>query len=304
VSELLWWATRFAKAAFFHEPTLCTQRHFAESTTPVRRLKIYNEVTCGHFNDQHSFLTANASASSLHHRFMGRLSLRFPASCINDLQANRGRGFWGLARRGETAKDCAILQEISSLQESVAPTVSSSPGIRSAKSAGSALGSHREVSLRLVMRRRRQLIGSGAHCPVWQRFDSVRTKETGGDRNLLLNDLASISIPAPCTHRDVVEAIVRQSQKPIAVTSLAGELTGVLSASSNDSPHVTFSSFVRLFLASAAFFPRVALRFCDSAECTKARPPWSHGPRLQQLRPFHLTTNVSNKSRNLLFGQR
>src|SRR5260370_15357849 len=35
-----------------------------------------------------------------------------------------------------------------------------------------------------------------------------------------------------------------------------------------------------------------------------ARVPWAHTPRLQQLRPFLLTTNVSNKSGNLLFAQR
>jgi hypothetical protein len=34
-----------------------------------------------------------------------------------------------------------------------------------------------------------------------------------------------------------------------------------------------------------------------------ARLPWAHDSRLQQLRPLHLTTNVSNKSGNLLFAQ-
>ncbi len=33
-----------------------------------------------------------------------------------------------------------------------------------------------------------------------------------------------------------------------------------------------------------------------------ARLPWAQTPRLQQLRPFLLTTNVSNKSGNLLFA--
>jgi hypothetical protein len=33
---------------------------------------------------------------------------------------------------------------------------------------------------------------------------------------------------------------------------------------------------------------------------TAARLPWAHDPRLQQLRPFLLTANNSNKSRNLL----
>src|SRR5258708_7069285 len=34
-----------------------------------------------------------------------------------------------------------------------------------------------------------------------------------------------------------------------------------------------------------------------------AHLPWAHSPRLQQLHPFLLTTNVSNKSGNLLFAQ-
>ena len=34
------------------------------------------------------------------------------------------------------------------------------------------------------------------------------------------------------------------------------------------------------------------------------RLPWAHSPRLQPLHPFLLTTNVSNKSGNLLFAQR
>jgi len=45
-------------------------------------------------------------------------------------------------------------------------------------------------------------------------------------------------------------------------------------------------------VAADVFFPNAA------------RLPWAHTPRLQQLRPFLLTTNVSNKSGNLLFAQR
>ena len=41
-------------------------------------------------------------------------------------------------------------------------------------------------------------------------------------------------------------------------------------------------------VAADVFFPNAA------------RLPWAHTPRLQQLRPFLLTTNVSNKSGNLL----
>jgi hypothetical protein len=32
--------------------------------------------------------------------------------------------------------------------------------------------------------------------------------------------------------------------------------------------------------------------------------PWTHSPRVQQLHPLFITTNVSNKSGNLLFAQR
>jgi hypothetical protein len=57
--------------------------------------------------------------------------------------------------------------------------------------------------------------------PLWRRFDSVRTKETGGDRRLFLTNFVSLTISAPWTHRDAVEAIARQSQMPIAIHSLA-----------------------------------------------------------------------------------
>ena len=35
-----------------------------------------------------------------------------------------------------------------------------------------------------------------------------------------------------------------------------------------------------------------------------AHLPWAHRTRLQQVRPLLLTTNVSNKSGNLLFAQK
>src|SRR5260370_36003895 len=49
-------------------------------------------------------------------------------------------------------------------------------------------------------------------------------------------------------------------------------------------------------------FSKTRLKRKDFQEI--ARLPWAHTPRLQQLHPFLLTTNVSNKSRNLLFAQR
>lgn len=58
----------------------------------------------------------------------------------------------------------------------------------------------------------------------WERFDSDRTNKTGGDYKLLLNH-ASLTISAPWTHRDAVEAITRQSRMPIAIHSLADVLS-------------------------------------------------------------------------------
>jgi hypothetical protein len=74
------------------------------------------------------------------------------------------------------------------------------------------------------MRRESQKIVSKAGFSHWNRFDFIRTKESGGDRGLLLNNFASISVPAPCTHRDVVEAIATRSQLPLAIASVTDEL--------------------------------------------------------------------------------
>ncbi len=76
------------------------------------------------------------------------------------------------------------------------------------------------------MRRRYPKTGLKTPPPHWQRFDSVRTTETGGDHKLLLNH-ASLTIPGPSTPRDAVEAIIRQSQMPIAIYSLADILSQI-----------------------------------------------------------------------------
>jgi hypothetical protein len=60
---------------------------------------------------------------------------------------------------------------------------------------------------------------------LWQRFDSVRTKETHGDGESLLNNLVSLNIPTPCSHHEVVEKIAANSQTPIPIYSLAGDLS-------------------------------------------------------------------------------
>lgn len=70
------------------------------------------------------------------------------------------------------------------------------------------------------MRRKRQKMRSREHRPPWQRFDSLRTKDLGGDFRLLLNHV-SLTIPAPWSHHDAVEVIARQSEEPITIQSLA-----------------------------------------------------------------------------------
>src|SRR5713101_4629394 len=64
-------------------------------------------------------------------------------------------------------------------------------------------------------------------------------------------------------------------------------------------------------LRTASHMLRSRLSCFVSAETLKtgrlisvARLPWAHSPRLQPLHSFLLTTNVSNKSGNLLFAQR
>jgi hypothetical protein len=75
-----------------------------------------------------------------------------------------------------------------------------------------------------TMRRRYQKRGLRTPQSPWEHFDSVRTKETGGDCKLLLNHV-SLTVPGPWTHRDAVEAIAKQSQMPIAIHSLADVLS-------------------------------------------------------------------------------
>jgi hypothetical protein len=75
-----------------------------------------------------------------------------------------------------------------------------------------------------TMRRRHPKTGSWTRAPRWERFDSVRTKETCGNPNLLLSHI-SLSIPAPCTHHDIVERIASRCQEPIAIHSLARVLS-------------------------------------------------------------------------------
>lgn len=68
-------------------------------------------------------------------------------------------------------------------------------------------------------------IRSRIRLQFWDRFNYTKTKETHGDPKLLLDNQANISVPAPCTHREIVETIARQSQKVIAIESLAPVLS-------------------------------------------------------------------------------
>jgi hypothetical protein len=74
------------------------------------------------------------------------------------------------------------------------------------------------------MRHRYPEIDGRIRAPLWQRFDSIRTKETCGDRALLLN-IVSLAIHGPCTDREVVEAIAGQSSRPVPIHSLPDVLS-------------------------------------------------------------------------------
>jgi hypothetical protein len=58
----------------------------------------------------------------------------------------------------------------------------------------------------------------------WGRFNYQRTLQTNGQKlydDLILGNLISHSVSAPCTMREVVEQIARHSQKPIPIEHLA-----------------------------------------------------------------------------------
>ena len=59
-----------------------------------------------------------------------------------------------------------------------------------------------------------------------------------------------------------------------------------------------------MLLRSCIVGPRVRNCFrVGDCGALVAHLPWAHTIRLQQLRPFLLATNISNKSGNLLFAQ-
>lgn len=74
---------------------------------------------------------------------------------------------------------------------------------------------------------RRNAVKSKQHerYQLWERFDHLRTQETGGSIKSLESSLVSLTIPTLSTHRDVVQAIANQCQPPIAIESLGGNLS-------------------------------------------------------------------------------
>jgi hypothetical protein len=58
---------------------------------------------------------------------------------------------------------------------------------------------------------------------LWRHFSSEKTPPNFC--NLILNNFASLTIPAPCTLRDVVEQIAKQSRNRIPIESLSDNLS-------------------------------------------------------------------------------
>jgi hypothetical protein len=57
---------------------------------------------------------------------------------------------------------------------------------------------------------------------LWEHFSSEKTPPNC--RGLIFNNFASLTVPAPCTLRDVVEQIAKQSRNRIPIESLSDEL--------------------------------------------------------------------------------
>ena len=58
---------------------------------------------------------------------------------------------------------------------------------------------------------------------MWSRFNSKKTIATGGSklfRIAILENVVNCTVPAPCTHRDALEQLARESEPPIPIESL------------------------------------------------------------------------------------
>jgi hypothetical protein len=60
----------------------------------------------------------------------------------------------------------------------------------------------------------------------WEHFNSEKTPRKSDSRGLLLGTFVSLSAPAHCTPRDIVEQILMQSQDRILIESLSDDLNG------------------------------------------------------------------------------
>jgi hypothetical protein len=70
---------------------------------------------------------------------------------------------------------------------------------------------------------RTELDGVQSTSIAWKRFNSKKTVATGGTklfRTAILETIVNCTVPAPCTDRDALEQIARQSQPPIPIESL------------------------------------------------------------------------------------
>ncbi len=64
---------------------------------------------------------------------------------------------------------------------------------------------------------------------TWRRFSRAKTNQTGGRtlfRQVIPSNYASLTVPAPCTHRTIAEEIATQAQIPIPIERLSDELDG------------------------------------------------------------------------------
>lgn len=70
---------------------------------------------------------------------------------------------------------------------------------------------------------RTELDGVRSTSIVWKCFNSKKTIATGGTklfRTAILETIVNCTVPAPCTDRDALDQIARQSQPPIPIESL------------------------------------------------------------------------------------
>jgi hypothetical protein len=95
----------------------------------------------------------------------------------------------------------------------------------------------------------------GRHClpRLWSRFSLQRTTSDGGRkfyRQFIVDNFISYSIPAPCSHREIVEQIAKHSRERIPVESLPKDLANTVFARGNV-----------IFGFPGDYFDRIALNY-------------------------------------------